>query len=685
MSRTLVRRGLPILFLLLVVWSGSIGLVNTSHEEGVYGEEVWVDPTKMRWVQTQGPPGGKIVQFLQNPQHHNELYALSDHGDVYASNDRGETWTRRVELQNITVSRLAVYEETVFVCGNGCIFQYDHGGPLHPLLMGSWSDLFVSDGTLFAVRHGDRASVGILCVDLPSETYDWRDVSPSASELTALTLPPEDTEFWYGLVVKHLVSLGDSLLANIVMEVEGSGDYTNGCLYRSVDGGGSWSPVPLNVREGLIISTIVQDPGNKDHLIVAFKHRLHDTFLPLSEFLLESYDRGFTWSPITTLTLEANQVGDIDILDTSYYITLAKGAFILKLNETDYELIEMPRVEGYDPTLVFTLIELVFDLDDPLTVYGRTNDLWSLGLVKSEDGMQTWRKIDGDIIASPVSIVVPHPSNPDVIFTSGNTAHEAYFTTDGGATWQPFSPVTFGDELRIDPHDPNHVLFVDENSQIYASFDRGATWTHINGDFSSARVFDFEVAEDGTVYVSNTGVGLSKQVSRDSEWQYLLSSPDYVYDFAIDPDDSEVLYAACSPKLFENSSSIWRYSPNSTEPNGWRELVRFEDTRGITSLRFDPSNPDRMYAAVIGARGAIYVSDDRGDTWSLLNDQFIMNTIWGQPQLIVDPEDPSTVYVATWLAGTWKTTDAGATSLPGTCRLTPAQRRKARVKFAESV
>ena len=38
-----------------------------------------------------------------------------------------------------------------------------------------------------------------------------------------------------------------------------------------------------------------------------------------------------------------------------------------------------------------------------------------------------------------------------------------------------------------------------------------------------------------------------------------------------------------------------------------------------------------------------------------------MLTVWGQPQLIGDPTDPSTAYAATWLGGTWKTTDAGQT------------------------
>ena len=87
------------------------------------------------------------------------------------------------------------------------------------------------------VRQGDRKSVGILCADLTSGSYEWRDISPSESELTDLVLPPEDTRFWYGMLVKHLVSLDECILTNIVMEVEGSGDYTNGLLYRSEDGG----------------------------------------------------------------------------------------------------------------------------------------------------------------------------------------------------------------------------------------------------------------------------------------------------------------------------------------------------------------------------------------------------------------------------------------------------------------
>lgn len=375
-----------------------------------------------------------------------------------------------------------------------------------------------------------------------------------------------------------------------------------------------------------MISNIVRDPNDEEHVIVTLKHKLHDSYLPLYMFLRESYDGGLTWSPVTNIAnFEVNFVGDVDITESSYYITLPKGGQFLKLNKlnkSDYELIDQPRAEGYDKDLIFYLQELLFDLDDPKIVYGRTNDMWAYGLVKSEDNMQTWRKMDRDIVASSPSIVIVHPTDPNIIFTTGNTAHEAYFTEDGGKTWKPFSRIAFGDELKIDPNNPNHLILIDENTALFESYNLGKNFSGINwpsggnSSFSSAKVFDFEIAKDdpNKIYVSNMGVGISKSnLSQPWEpWRYLLNSPDYVYSMKPDPEDSNILYASYSPKIFENYASVWRYSKYQEKNSGWSEILRVENSRGITSLEFDESNPDNIYAGVIGKEGTIYSSPDRG-------------------------------------------------------------------------
>lgn len=622
-----------------------------------YAEEVRVDPSKIRWVQTQGPPGGRMAQFIQNPQHPNELYVLTNNG-VYHSQDKGETWAHLEDAQDTGVSSIAVYGDRFFWCGNG-VYALDRAGQLVQLMEGWWNALFVCEDTLFVTGAFSPQRAAIWAANLTESPSTWRDLSPSAAELTSLTPPPQDIDFWWGVNVRHILTLGSRIYANIVMEVEGSGDYSNGQLFVSPDFGATWARSNLSVPSGLLISTLVQHPGDAAHLVAGFKHRLHDSFVPVAQLVQESRDGGQTWTPVTNLTVGANDVGDIDLVDASYYLTMAKGDHIIHLNASGSTLIEMPRAVGYDPQIVFKLRELVFDAEDAQIVYGRTNDLWALGLLKSMDGMATWRKIDEDIIASSVSIVIVHPLNPNIILTSGNTAHEAYLTRDGGATWEPFSHVTFGDELQIDPHNPEHVILIDENTQIYESFDLGQTWQHSNHNFSSARIFDFELARNAsTIYVSNTGVGLATTPVVGEVWNYMVGSPDYVYDFEIDPEDDTVLYAANSPKLFEDHATIWRYNASDPENNGWQELYRLNQTRGITSLEFDPSDPNTLYAGAIGTRARILQSLDRGEHWQPLTDPFTLVTIH---ELAADPTNASIVYAAPWGGGLFMSHDRGVT------------------------
>jgi len=163
-------------------------------------------------------------------------------------------------------------------------------------------------------------------------------------------------------------------------------------------------------------------------------------------------------------------------------------------------------------------------------------------------------------------------------------------TRDGGITWNP-SRRDSGDEVRIDPHDPTHMLLMDEMTRIYESHDSGRTFTRIAEDFSSAKILDFAVSKDGgKVYASNMGVGIS-ELTEQGEWRYMSGSPDYAYAIQIDPDDSSTLYAANSPKIFEDHSSVWKYSESEEENFGWREILRVENSRGITSLEFDPRIP----------------------------------------------------------------------------------------------
>ncbi|MFC1787073.1 WD40/YVTN/BNR-like repeat-containing protein, partial [Halobacteriota archaeon] len=149
------------------------------------------------------------------------------------------------------------------------------------------------------------------------------------------------------------------------------------------------------------------------------------------------------------------------ISGSDYYLLNPYGGGMIKLTGSGYEKIKEPRISEFSE-VGFNLDALLIDYDNPNIAYGKTGSIWALGMVKSVDGMKNWKKMDDDIIASSPTIIMTHPTDPNIVFTSGNVIQESYATRDWGQTWEPFTPVAAGDDVKIDPHNPDHILLVDE-------------------------------------------------------------------------------------------------------------------------------------------------------------------------------------------------------------------------------
>lgn len=631
------------------------------------GPTTSIPPISLKWESMNGPYSGKIFQLVQNPWSHNQLYALTSSG-VYKSEDKGENWKLLIESVVSetnpigTVNTMALYKDTLFTSGIG-INAYESSGRQVKILDGWWQTIAVSDNKLFIGRPkpGPFGSIEMRVAELTSQQrLNWTDISPSTSQLADLRLPPRDAGFPSRMRVSNILSAGNRVIAGITVEVDGSGELTNGHLYVSEDSGKTWSRVILAVPKGVIVSNIVQNPTDPQHIFVLFRHpTLHDITFPISELVWESLDGGKTWRKSINSNLLSNGVTDVAIMGSTYYFLSPYDSYILRADGSRYDRMAMPRVKEFG-NLDFNLDRLLIDYDEPSIVYGKAGSTWDLGLVKSVDRMRTWKKMDKGIVASSPTIIVPHPKDIDTILTTGNYCQDKYCTRDGGKSWEPFSQLLAVDEVRFDLHDPSHVFLITEVTDIFESYDTGKSFSRIANNFSSAKVFDFEIARDNPnqIYVSNSGIGISERLP-SGEWLHLRNSPDYAYVVRIDPEDSNVIYATYSPKKFEKHSAIWRYSKKQSNNFGWTELFRFENTGGITSMEFDPANPNTIYAGITGKDGTVYVSRDRGKSWSKLNDQLTFTTVWGHSQLQIDPRDKKTVYAGTWGGGTYKSADGG--------------------------
>jgi photosystem II stability/assembly factor-like uncharacterized protein len=313
-------------------------------------------------------------------------------------------------------------------------------------------------------------------------------------------------------------------------------------------------------------------------------------------------------------------------------------------------------------------------------------------------------------------------SEPDT-FYFGSVGGGVWKTANAGRTWFPISdqgiPIGSIGAIAVAPSNPS-VIYVgtgepDIRSQhsygtgMYKSVDEGKTWTPIGLDKTEhigrivvdpANPNRVYVAALGHVYDANPDRGVYRSVDGGAHWKKVLfktSDPDNVgaIDIAINPKDSRVLYAS----LWATRRPPWSvYAPSYMPGSGlykstdrgdtWTQLaggLPADDFVGKIGIAIAPSNPNRLWAVVddIGAAvapptrapgteasapapktsGGVYLSDDAGAHWRLVNDE---TRLWGRgwyfESVTVDPVNPDSAYVIN--TATYLTTDAGKTFTP---------------------
>src|SRR5215472_4188808 len=121
------------------------------------------------------------------------------------------------------------------------------------------------------------------------------------------------------------------------------------------------------------------------------------------------------------------------------------------------------------------------------------------GIFRQNAGDQRWEALTNGLPdETQVHAITVHPANPEVVFIG--TTKGAFRSDDRGAHWHDievgrFSPLTYGRDLRVSPHDPNVLYaalspaFSSSDGGIFRSDDVGRTWKR----------FDHEVKAEATM------------------------------------------------------------------------------------------------------------------------------------------------------------------------------------------
>lgn len=275
-----------------------------------------------------------------------------------------------------------------------------------------------------------------------------------------------------------------------------------------------------------------------------------------------------------------------------------------------------------------------------------------------------------------------HPLDPNTWYVAVGSGG-VWKTTNAGTTWQPIfekQSVYSTGCLAIDPSNPHTVwLGTGENvggrhvgfgDGVYVSYDDGGSWKNMGlkkSEHISKIIVDpnnsnrIWVAAQGPlwnkggergVYLSEDGGNTWKQTLGDKEWVGAT-------DLVIDPDNSEVLYAATWQRHRNvaaymgggEGSGIYKSQDGGST---WTQLKAGlpSSNLGKIGLAISPQNHEVLYAAIELDRrkGAVYRSENSGQTFSKMSDAVSGGTgPHYYQELYASPHEFDKIFLCDWM------------------------------------
>jgi photosystem II stability/assembly factor-like uncharacterized protein len=158
---------------------------------------------------------------------------------------------------------------------------------------------------------------------------------------------------------------------------------------------------------------------------------------------------------------------------------------------------------------------------------------------------------------------------------------------------------------------------------------------------------------DKSYYFASTGGGIWKTTNAGQTWKSVSDGffGGSMGAVAVAESDTSVVYAGGGEKTVRGNVSFGHGMWKSSDAGKTWSKAGLEKSRFISRLRIHPTNPDVVYAAVLGdifktddTRG-VYKTIDGGKNWEKV---LFVNDQAGAVDLILDPNNPNIIYTTTW-------------------------------------
>jgi tetratricopeptide (TPR) repeat protein/photosystem II stability/assembly factor-like uncharacterized protein len=489
-----------------------------------------------------GLGGTNIGTLIIDPNLPSTLYAGVINGGVYKTIDGATTWlpvNSGIDLLGgELVSILAIDRQNsqhLYFTQRQHVYETSDGGT-------TWAQLnnpaCMTDISNLAINPQDPKNISIMEL---KDNNSWQcsmgiyKTQDDGKTWTLVPIPVPQSSNGYQ---DNSLAI-DSRNANNIF----FGDY-EGNLYASKDNGTTWSQTKANC------SSFTFDPANPRR-----------TYCAGSQGLWVSNDQGTTWSLLSIPGTGAFNTVALSALAPDFVLAGSTGLYLSQNNGKAWN--------EQDSGLAGSIFQLKLDPANGSTLYGEDNGGNSY---VSTDSGETWNqsKIGTSSLNPPTIPSLPcqplayWSSNPQVGYAIGCVLNQAYYTKDGGKTWNNCgtSPGTNSWIMHsytravIDPRDSNRLMIASGGNGILLSTNGCQTWQL--SDQGLGNLFVNSVVRDpnhpDTIYVGTQG-GSYLSYDNGQAWGKIndgLLGAIVVYSIVVDKDSN--VYAATPYGIFKLAS-----------------------------------------------------------------------------------------------------------------------------------
>jgi photosystem II stability/assembly factor-like uncharacterized protein len=414
-------------------------------------------------------------------------------------------------------------------------------------------------------------------------------------------------------------------------------------LYKSVDGGATWSRADRGLDPQSAVSTLAIDPLHPSTLYAGQDKRL-----------FKSVDGGATWQQTggsSPFLFDIRSLAIHPRFPATIFAATDAGLYLSSNGGASWRLL----TKGLPPA-PYIALAVGIDPTSPRRMFASILGQPS-GLFSSFDGGFSWQHVPSDLLT--IESLAIDPRSPKSLWAIAQNG--LFRSTDDGRSWtrslqtpifDPFLALAF-------PATQKNLIYAGGLTGLFRSLDGGATWSSLSQSLPGKTGVHSFLASSATTLIVGVDspprdTGLYKSTDGGTSWtrsdRSLTNS--YVTSLAVDAADSNTLWVASLARLFKSTDRGQIWSPIPLPPE-------IGDSSGSSAYRIVPSPVDPAAILLELLFGQTWRSRDGGQNWVMAGVTSVAST----EVLKADPLKAATFWAGGY-RGLGKSTDGGDTWTP---------------------